>query len=198
MPRAFSEREKVSIRAGLLNAGRDTLIRVGMHKTGVDDLTRAAHISKGAFYQFFPSKEALFITLFAEGERGYRGQLREFAARAGPTPRARLLAFFQDALRCYRDTLLLLNKLSGDDMSALIRALTPGGMRAATSDEEAFVAELFEIWRRDGIKINCAPAQFSALMQMVMLTDLYVHDLGEANAFAVDFMLEALADKLTK
>ena len=197
MPRAFSEHENASIRASLLDAGRDTLIRVGMHKTGVEALTRAAHISKGAFYQFFPSKEALFITLFAEGERGYRGQLREFAARPGPTPVARLLAFFRDALRCYRDTPLL-SKLSREDMSALIRTLTPDGMRAAMSDDEGFVAELFAIWRRDGITIKCAPAQFSALMQMVMLTDLYVHDLDKAGAFAVDFMLEALADKLTE
>jgi AcrR family transcriptional regulator len=197
MPRAFSEREKASIRASLINAGRDRLIRVGMHKTGVEDLTRAAHISKGAFYQFFPTKEALFITLFAEGERDYRGQLREFAARPGPTPSARLLAFFRNALRCYRDTPLL-SKLSREDMSALIRALTPDGMRAATSDEETFVTELFEIWRLDGIKIKCTPAQLSALMQLIMVTDLYVHDLGETNAFAVNFMLEALADKLTK
>ena len=156
-----------------------------------------AHISKGAFYQFFPSKEALFITLFAEGEREYRGQLREFAARTESTPVARLLAFFRDALRCYRDAPLL-SKLSREDMSALIRALTPDGMRAAMSDDEGFVAELFEIWQRDGITIKCTPVQFSALMQMIMLTDLYVHDLDKAGAFAVDFMLEALANQLTK
>ena len=107
MPRAFSEREKASIRASLLDAGRDKLIQVGMYKTRVEELARAAHISKGAFYQFFPSKEALFITLFAEGERNYRGQLREFAVRPGPTAHARLLVFFQNALRCYRDTPLL-------------------------------------------------------------------------------------------
>ncbi len=197
MPRGFSEREKEIIRASLLDAGRAQLIRVGMHKTSVEDLTRAAHISKGAFYQFFPSKEALFITLFAEAERDYRHQLREFAQRPGRMPSARLRAFFRDALRCYRDTPLL-NKVSRDDMSALIRTLTPDGMRAATPDGEAFVAELFDIWRRSGLKVKCTPPQFAAVIQMVMLTDLHVNDLGEANAFAVDFMLEALADKLTK
>ena len=83
-------------------------------------------------------------------------------------------------------------------MSALIRTLTPDGMRAATSNEEIFVAELFAIWQRDQIKIKCTPAEFSALMQMIMLTDLYVHDLGQTSAFAVTFMLEALAAQLTQ
>jgi AcrR family transcriptional regulator len=128
MPRGFNEREKDAIRANLLDAGRAKLIAVGMGKTSVEELARAAHISKGAFYQFFPSKEALFMALFAEAEHSYRDQLRAFAARPGRTPKARMLAFLRDALRRYREAPLL-NKVSRDDMAALLRVMSLDGAR---------------------------------------------------------------------
>lgn len=196
MPRGFNERERDAIRANLIDAGRARLIAVGMSKTSVEELARAAHISKGAFYHFFPSKEALFISLFAEAERAYRDQLRAFARRPGKTPKARMLAFFRDALRCYRDTPLL-NKVSQDDMAALLRALPPDGMRPSASDEEAFAVEIFSIFRENGLKVRCKPLELSSLMQTIFLLDLAVQGLGEAHAHAVDFMLEALAEKLT-
>lgn len=196
MPRGFNEREKDAIRASLLDAGRAKLISVGMSKTSVEELARAAHISKGAFYQFFPSKEALFISLFAEAERAYRDQLRAFAQRPGRTPKVRMLAFLRDALRCYRDTPLL-NKVSQDDMAALLRVLSPDGARPSTSDEEAFATEILSIFRETGLKVRCKPLELSSLMQTIFLMDLSVQGLGEAHAQAVDFMLDAVAEKLT-
>lgn len=197
MPRGFNENEKDSIRNSLLEAGRKKLVTTGMHKTSVEELARAAHISKGAFYQFFPSKEALFMALFAEGERAYRDQLRAFARRPGKTPQAQLLAFFRDALRCYRDTPLL-SKFSREDMHALTRAFTTEGARAMTPDEEAFVAELLAIFRQNGTIIRCKPLQFAAVMQAVFMMDVQIQGMGEAQAAAIDLILEALADKLTK
>jgi AcrR family transcriptional regulator len=178
MPRGFNEREKESIRKNLLEAGRARLVTLGMMKTSVEDLARVAHISKGAFYQFFPSKEALFITLFAEAERDYRHQLREFARRPGRTPSARLLQFFREALRCYR-SMPLLSKFSRDDMNALMRSLAADGMREAMHDDAAFLEELFEIWRSSGLKVNCTPDQLEALFQIIFFSDLYVQELGE-------------------
>jgi AcrR family transcriptional regulator len=195
MPRGFNERDKASIHANLIDAGRAKLATVGMHKTSVDELARAAHISKGAFYRFFPSKEALFITLFAEAEREYRDKLRMFARRPGRSPSARLLAFFRDALGSYRQTPSL-SKVSREDMAALLRALSPDGMRPSPSDEEAFAAELLGIFRENGVKVRCKPLELSSLMQAIFLLDLSVQGLSEAHAQAVDLMLIAVAEKL--
>lgn len=196
MPRGFNETEKDAIRGALLSAGRARLATTGMHKTSVDELARAAHISKGAFYQFFPSKEALFITLFVEAEREYRDELRMFARRPGRSSSARLLAFFRDALGSYRQTPSL-SKVSREDMAALFRALSPGGMRPSPSDEEAFAAELLGIFRENGVKVRCKPLALSSLMQAIFLLDLSVQGLSEAHAQAVDLLLVAVAEKLT-
>ena len=60
MARSFTEREKENIKKSLRDACKQSWTKYGYKKTSVDDLCRQAGISKGAFYLFFESKEALF------------------------------------------------------------------------------------------------------------------------------------------
>lgn len=60
MARGFTEREKENIRKNLKDACKQSWTRYGYKKTSVDELCRQVGISKGAFYLFFESKEALF------------------------------------------------------------------------------------------------------------------------------------------
>lgn len=60
MARSFTEQEKENIRRSLQEACKQSWTQYGYKKTSVDDLCKQAGISKGAFYLFFESKEALF------------------------------------------------------------------------------------------------------------------------------------------
>lgn len=60
MARSFTEREKENIKRSLQRICKQSWTQYGYKKTSVDDLCRQAGISKGAFYLFFESKEALF------------------------------------------------------------------------------------------------------------------------------------------
>lgn len=60
MARGFTEREKENIKRSLQEACKQSWTQYGYKKTSVDELCRQAGISKGAFYLFFESKEALF------------------------------------------------------------------------------------------------------------------------------------------
>jgi len=60
MARSFTEREKENIRKSLQEACKQSWTQYGYKKTSVDELCRQVGISKGAFYLFFESKEALF------------------------------------------------------------------------------------------------------------------------------------------
>ena len=60
MARSFTEREKENIKRSLQEACKQSWTQYGYKKTSVDDLCRQTGISKGAFYLFFESKEALF------------------------------------------------------------------------------------------------------------------------------------------
>lgn len=60
MARSFSEQEKKNIQKKLLKACKRSWTQYGYKKTSVDQLCKQVGISKGAFYLFFESKEALF------------------------------------------------------------------------------------------------------------------------------------------
>ncbi len=60
MARSFTEREKENIKRSLQEACNESWTQYGYKKTSVDDLCKQVGISKGAFYLFFESKEALF------------------------------------------------------------------------------------------------------------------------------------------
>lgn len=60
MARSFTEREKENIKRSLRESCKQSWTQYGYKKTSVDDLCKQAGISKGAFYLFFESKEALF------------------------------------------------------------------------------------------------------------------------------------------
>jgi AcrR family transcriptional regulator len=66
MPRAFTEEERLRIRDSLIVAGRKCFLKYGMKKTTVDDLVRLAGVARGSFYQFFNSKEALYLEIFLQ------------------------------------------------------------------------------------------------------------------------------------
>lgn len=68
MARSFTEREKENIKRSLQEACKQSWTQYGYKKTSVDDLCRQAGISKGAFYLFFESKEALFCEVLCFGQ----------------------------------------------------------------------------------------------------------------------------------
>lgn len=83
MPRGFSDEEKTRIRARLLEKGRGLFEQYGLKKTNVEDLTRAAGISKGAFYHFYESKEELFFEILDRVEEEF--QQKVFTAAVDKT-----------------------------------------------------------------------------------------------------------------
>ncbi|MEG2298150.1 MAG: TetR/AcrR family transcriptional regulator [Anaerovoracaceae bacterium] len=60
MPRSFTEQEKQNIHSKLITECEKSWAKFGYKKTNIDELCVKSGISKGAFYGFFESKEALF------------------------------------------------------------------------------------------------------------------------------------------
>src|SRR5258708_33687050 len=68
----------------------------GVNATGVERLTEQAHVSKRTFYQHFPSKNALVQEYLRRFETDTPLRSVRALERAGPAPRARLLAVFAE------------------------------------------------------------------------------------------------------
>lgn len=63
MPRALTEQEKCRQCEKLLEKGKTVVFSQGIKKTSVDDITKAADMAKGLFYQHFDSKEQYLYAL---------------------------------------------------------------------------------------------------------------------------------------
>jgi AcrR family transcriptional regulator len=160
------ERRKEQTRAALLHAAITLFAERGIYGTRVEDITERVDLGKGAFYNYFPSKDALIAVLVAEGVRTFE---EEYLSRLNGTDvvaarvvdLARLHADFLDQHPQYgllfhqaRGLLLLketqverLREVFADYLRSVGHALIPNG-RHAWSDEDllelaaAFVGEV--------------------------------------------------------
>ncbi len=61
MAAPFTEKEKKIVKKALKQAASDCVSTVGMRGATVERLAKSAGISKGAFYEFYETKELLFF-----------------------------------------------------------------------------------------------------------------------------------------
>lgn len=119
--KAFDEREKTMIRERLLTRGKETFARYGLLKTTIRTLAKAAGISTGSFYLFFPSKEDLFFEILSEQIRISR-ELYQTERNRNLTgePESEIIAFLQHAIQeITRDPILRL--LTEEDSQEVFR-----------------------------------------------------------------------------
>lgn len=69
MARSFTEQEREHIKRNLQEACKQSWTQYGYKKTNIDELCKQAGISKGAFYLFFESKEALFCEVLCSVQK---------------------------------------------------------------------------------------------------------------------------------
>ncbi|UPM44500.1 TetR/AcrR family transcriptional regulator [Halocatena salina] len=62
----FTEEKRERVREALCDTGRGLLGRYGIRKTSISELTEAVGIGKGTFYQFYDSKEELYVDILAQ------------------------------------------------------------------------------------------------------------------------------------
>ena len=97
MPKAFTQQEKEWIGERLLEQGYKQFSAHGLKKTTIEELAEAAGISKGAFYLFYESKEALFMDVAEQAEKRFRQEVLAAIDMPGPSPRARLFSVLKKA-----------------------------------------------------------------------------------------------------
>ncbi len=193
MPRAFSEHEKEIIGQRLLEQGYRLFSAYGLKKTNVEEIALAAGISKGAFYAFYPSKEALFMEVIEEAEKRVRQQLLAVIDLPGASPRARLYAVFKKAFMLFTE-IPILRFLTGSDYELLFRGLPAEKLQQHLANDLAFFDGLVARLRKAGISIQVEPRQIAALLFPLVLSMLHEDDLSRFNvSHAIEMHLELVA-----
>jgi TetR/AcrR family transcriptional repressor of nem operon len=86
---------RIDVREKLLEAGVLTFRRAGFHGCSVQDITEAAGVPKGSFYNHFESKEALGAAALEHYWQAFAGEHLAILADPDRPPRERLRSYFE-------------------------------------------------------------------------------------------------------
>ena len=193
MPKGFTEHEKELIRKRLIKEGYKQFSAHGLKKTNIEELAEAAKISKGAFYLFYESKEALFMNVAEWAEQRFRQEILAAIDLPGPSPRARLFAVFKKAFALLK-TIPILQFFTGSDYDLLFRRIPAEKLQEHLASDRMFFEELFTRCQNAGIPIRARPEEIISLLYPLVLATLREDDLGGNNLFgSIDLLLELVA-----
>ena len=193
MPKAFTDLEKDIISKRLLEQGYKLFSTYGLKKTNVEEIAKSAGISKGAFYRFYESKEALLMEVIEEAERRVRQELLAVIDMPGPSPRARMYAILKKAFSLF-EAIPVLQFLTGSDYDLLFRRLPAGKLEQHIASDRVFFDQLIARCKKAGIPIRAQPGQIAGLLMTLVLSILHKDDLGQ-NVFesSLDLHTELVA-----
>jgi len=193
VPKGFTEHEKELIRTRLLKEGYKQFSVYGLKKTNIEELAEAAKISKGAFYLFYESKEALFMDVVEVAEHRYRQELLATIDLPGPSPRARLYAIFKKAFALLK-TIPVLQFFTGSDFDLLFRKIRAEKLQEHLASDQMFFEELVTHCQNAGILIQVQPDEISRLLYPLVLATMHEDDLSLDNfGGSIDLLLELIA-----
>ena len=193
MPKGFTELEKELIRKRLIEQGYKRFSTYGLKKTNIEELAEAAKISKGAFYLFYESKEALFMDVAELAEQRYRQEILAAISLPGPTPRARLLVVFKKAVELLKK-IPLLQFFTSSDYDLLFRRIPAEKLQEHLASDRMFFEELVTHCQNAGIPIRARPEEISNLLYPLVLAIMHEDDLSLTNfSGSIDLLLELVA-----
>lgn len=190
-PKAFTQKEKEFVRNKLLEAAKHYLTTTGIRKTSVEELSRYAGISKGAFYLFYKSKELLFLDALEVEQRAiHETIIREISRQ--PSKR---VAFISVLSKMYKDfvTKPWLVALSTDEYEVLLRKIPQERVDSHIALDDASTRRLLNALAHDS---DSDPQLLSALLRLLFMGILHRKEIGPYADDAFEYLLQAIAARL--
>lgn len=198
MPVAFSEAERQTIRARLMDAARLSFGERGVQGTSLASLAGAAGVSKSSFYAFFSSKEVLYLELLGELVPGVEARVVAPVIEGSLSARDALATFLRNFLAELEAQPLLQRVLEHphelravaervglEELEAKARALAP---------LHAFVARL---QAAGGLRAQPSPEVVVGALRAVLVLSLHADTLAPHHTEVLALLIDLVATGLT-
>lgn len=180
MPRGFSEKEKMLIQESLLENGKRLFTAYGLKKTSIADITQAAGIAQGSFYNFFGSKEELYFAILELEERTLKEKLLTDLQPFDKHPRQYLRNLLVRSLEMVEDYPLMTRLYLDNTMDLLVRKLPDEQVKAHFERDHDDLLPFIEMWQSRGILRGEKPETITAAIRAIMLLSLHKQEIGES------------------
>lgn len=149
MPRGFTDNQTQAIDQKLISFAMSMIQDSGVRKTTIERLTRAANISTGAFYNFYPSKEALFFKVYEILEERIKAQFFEqmVAISLDITEITRVMLALLDSENMHN----LLTLIGKEDLDYILMNIDPSIVQKHQQDDILFMNKVIEYLHGQGL-----------------------------------------------
>jgi AcrR family transcriptional regulator len=175
----------------LVAAALHALRNTGVRRTTVRDLAAAAGLSTGAFYKFFPSKEALFFEVYDQAEERIKAEFTAALQSSQQVTPPTLQLAVKQLLRS-ESAQALLHLIRTDEMDYLIGSLDAERMEQHRQKDLAFVQHVLGALRSRGLHVKIGVELLQDFVQALLVL-YYEHDQYAQHA---DTIIDAFIDTL--
>lgn len=190
-PRGGPGPREAPTRSALLEAAARRYARHGPRKTTMEEVARAAGLSRATVYKHFPSKEALYRALLEQATQEFLAELRACIARPGGA-REKLREIVGIARQVYSRSPVLLGAAAGDDEMRL-EAVATEAMRDHEKRVIALLGELLAQGVRAGA-IRAVDPRAAAYLMYQLGNVLVIREVSGRRDFPFEKILGAMDD----
>ena len=195
MATAFTAEEKEVIRKKLHKVAKECLQRYGVKKTTVDQMAVMVDISKGSFYNFYPSKEMLFFTILEEYQIDVMNRLTEQLGMETKIDTNRLVQLLYDFYQDFRYSFMY-TIFKNHEMELLVRKLPKEAITNHHLIDDRMVKEIVS---RINIRENVSVEIVSALFRTIAMTILHIEEIGEEQFdTTLKLVIQGIVEQITK
>ncbi|KZN24528.1 transcription regulation protein [Haladaptatus sp. R4] len=198
--KGFSDAERDRIREELLETGAELFARYGLQKTTIADLTGPVGIANGTFYQFFDSKERLYLDVAEREGHAVADEIVANSFAVEDDPELAIQRFMALLAEEMEENPLFMQLVAGEELEKVMRAvgdITEEEMESLQAASLAHMLPYIETWQAEGRVREGDPLAIGGMMGMVKYLTVYREQVGQYYPAMRDMLIETIAAGLT-
>ena len=193
----FSDEKRAYIRSELLDTGRELFARYGLKKTTISDLTDPVGIANGTFYQFFDSKERLYLEILTREQEAFADRVDDLLADASG-PQEGITAYLRLTIEEIETNPLIRQLLVEDHWERLVQEFSEDELAEQREQELGSLLPYVQAWQEDGQLVDRDPRAITGSINAVAFVALHREEFGDDRSLAVrDTLVESVASGLS-
>ncbi|MEN2767939.1 TetR/AcrR family transcriptional regulator [Ornithinibacillus xuwenensis] len=198
MVKGFTDQEKEMIMTKLIEEGKQQFVAMGVKKTSIAQLTKAAGIAQGSFYQFFSSKEELFFNILELEEAQIKQKLLE-KINVHHMTRQSFKEMLLYSIELIEEHQLVKTLFDREDFERIVRKLPQETMEEHIKRDEDVLEPLLKLWQQNGFLVKKDPKVITGAIRGFFTMLLHKKEIGE-ELFpeVVELLAESLAAGLVE
>lgn len=194
----FTDAKRERVHESLRDAGREFFGRYGIDKTTISELTETAEIGKGTFYQFYDSKEELYIDIIEQYLEEYIPRLLSNSFEAYDDPEKAIEAYLEESMDELNSNPLLRQLFLEDDINQLLAQFSDEELSEGHERSVEFFLPYIEQWYDESKVTGPDPETIAHTLRLVTRLEFSKEHVGRERYPAVrDTLISAVAAGIT-